>query len=40
MATGEFSIKKEAARVIKNVTSGGTYEQIKYLVEKVKIIYL
>ncbi|KAI3915436.1 hypothetical protein MKW92_017857 [Papaver armeniacum] len=30
--TAEFDIKKEAARAISNVTSGGTDEQIKYLV--------
>eukprot|EP01101_Sappina_pedata_P007842 TRINITY_DN421_c0_g1_i1.p1 TRINITY_DN421_c0_g1~~TRINITY_DN421_c0_g1_i1.p1 ORF type:complete len:528 (+),score=241.06 TRINITY_DN421_c0_g1_i1:564-2147(+) len=33
LATAEFDIKKEAAWAISNATSGGTPEQIKYLVD-------
>lgn len=33
LQTAEFDIKKEAAWAISNATSGGTAEQIKYLVE-------
>ena len=33
LATAEFGIKKEAAWAISNATSGGTHEQIKYLVD-------
>ncbi len=32
LATAEFDIKKEAAWAISNATSGGTHEQIKYVV--------
>ena len=35
LATAEFDIKKEAAWAISNATSGGTNEQIKYLVSQV-----
>lgn len=34
LATAEFDIKKEAAWAISNATSGGTPEQIKYLVNQ------
>lgn len=34
LATAEFDIKKEAAWAISNATSGGTHEQIKYLVSQ------
>jgi importin subunit alpha-1 len=34
LATAEFDIKKEAAWAISNATSGGTHEQIKYLVNQ------
>jgi len=33
MQTAEFDIKKEAAWAISNATSGGTAEQIRYLVD-------
>lgn len=32
LATAEFDIKKESAWALSNATSGGTHEQIKYLV--------
>ena len=32
LSTAEFDIKKESAWAISNATSGGTAEQIKYLV--------
>jgi importin subunit alpha-6/7 len=31
--TAEFDIKKEAAWALSNATSGGTHDQIKYLVQ-------
>jgi hypothetical protein len=34
LATAEFDIKKEAAWAISNATSGGTAEQLKYLVSQ------
>jgi importin subunit alpha-1 len=34
LATAEFDIKKEAAWAISNATSGGTHDQIKYLVNQ------
>ena len=34
LAHAEFDIKKEAAWAISNATSGGTHQQIKYLVEQ------
>ncbi|RVW39928.1 Importin subunit alpha-1 [Vitis vinifera] len=34
LQTAEFDIKKEAAWAISNATSGGTHEQIKYLVSQ------
>lgn len=36
LATAEFDIKKEAAWAISNATSGGTNEQLKYLVSQVR----
>ena len=33
LATAEFDIKKEAAWALSNATSGGTADQIKYLVQ-------
>jgi importin subunit alpha-1 len=33
LATAEFDIKKEAAWAVSNATSGGSHEQIKYLVQ-------
>lgn len=32
LQTAEFDIKKEAAWAISNATSGGTHEQIKYVI--------
>ena len=32
LQTAEFDIKKEAAWAISNATSGGTHDQIKYVV--------
>ena len=32
LATAEFDIRKESAWAISNATSGGSHEQIKYLV--------
>ena len=34
LGTAEFDIKKEAAWAISNATSGGTNEQLKYLVSQ------
>ena len=34
LGTAEFDIKKEAAWAISNATSGGTHDQIKYLVNQ------
>lgn len=34
LSTSEFDIKKEAAWAISNATSGGSPEQIRYLVEQ------
>lgn len=36
LATAEFDIKKEAAWAISNATSGGSNDQIKYLVQQVR----
>ncbi len=33
LGTAEFDIKKEAAWALSNATSGGTHDQIKYLVQ-------
>ena len=33
LSTAEFDIKKEAAWALSNATSGGTHDQIKYLVQ-------
>ena len=35
LATAEFDIKKESAWAVSNATSGGTADQIKYLVHQV-----
>lgn len=36
LETGDFKTKKEAAWAITNATSGGTAEQIRYLVDQVR----
>ncbi len=38
LATAEFDIKKEAAWAISNATSGGTHEQIKYVVHDLEFV--
>ena len=37
LRTAEFKTRKEAAWAITNATSGGTHQQIHYLVEQVSL---
>lgn len=39
LQNAEFDIKKEAAWAISNATSGGTHEQIKYVMLEAVLIF-